>query len=748
MYIKELIIEQFSGKVGERLTLEPTMNLITGENESGKSTYCAFIKYILYGFADTKEKDLRTSLLTGVSAGQLIIEHRDTLYRIERKGSGRTQSVTVYDEKTGDVFEKWKKTATTPGEYFLGIPQELYTRCAYISQTGGAKLDGKSSEAISNLLLTGDEAVNLKRAKKALDDTRKHLKLKKGVGGKIPENESKLKALRAKLDASLAAKKNVEALTIALQEENKKLSELSEKIAYAKSCLESRKSQDIRALDAQLKKAEQAKQETVLLHRELIKDNTYKGFLPDEKYETAVLSLQQQIEVYEKECAKAKKQLERIQTEMRLTPPAELDAFVAMGRREKIIPRFEKLFADFKLMGMIFFITCFVSLASAMAILLSILDVFSGSMTLIITLFSLSVVLAIISGVLRMFKQKDLLRFTGALGASHRRTPADICRDCEGYESRLQSSNIDYFVQECSDKQSQLEKKVSEINLLLSVWNKENAQQALSDYRFYTEKLAKLTKTATKIKQDLAVANAKLSGYTEAEIAQALNLPFEPGEDGVEIVTQDDLARLTEQFEEARKRKTDIKVELAASGAEQTDIELLREEIEDLENEIAHLKDGLDALLLAAETLEDAENTIRSTVSPYLSEHSSTYFDKITGGKYSTLRLDSDMNLSYAREGTESITDSAYLSTGSADLAWICLRLALHKRLSENEKIPLILDESLVYFDDVRLKLILKQLLEISKSGTQIILLSASSREAKMASKKVNVIKLGVEAGG
>ena len=141
------------------------------------------------------------------------------------------------------------------------------------------------------------------------------------------------------------------------------------------------------------------------------------------------------------------------------------------------------------------------------------------------------------------------------------------------------------------------------------------------------------------------------------------------------------------------------------------------------------------------EALEKAENNIRYTVSPYLSEIAGGYFASLTENRYSGLLLDEKMSLRY-RDGETGIPiDSIYLSGGSTDLAWICLRLALHKKLSESRPIPLILDECFVYFDDTRLKAILKRLTDMAKES-QVILFSASSRERDILKGSINTVNI------
>ena len=51
MWIKAYQNEQYAGVRGQDLHFSPGVNVILGDNEAGKSTICAFIKFIFYGLS-------------------------------------------------------------------------------------------------------------------------------------------------------------------------------------------------------------------------------------------------------------------------------------------------------------------------------------------------------------------------------------------------------------------------------------------------------------------------------------------------------------------------------------------------------------------------------------------------------------------------------------------------------------------------------------------------------------------------
>ena len=99
MYIKEVHIVSFANICDLTLSFAPGLNVIEGENESGKSSICMFIKFMLYGLSgrgaegEMSEHQRYVSWQTGRAAGELVVVTAETSYRISR-------SLMVFDDSS------------------------------------------------------------------------------------------------------------------------------------------------------------------------------------------------------------------------------------------------------------------------------------------------------------------------------------------------------------------------------------------------------------------------------------------------------------------------------------------------------------------------------------------------------------------------------------------------------------------------------------------------------------------------
>lgn len=172
------------------------------------------------------------------------------------------------------------------------------------------------------------------------------------------------------------------------------------------------------------------------------------------------------------------------------------------------------------------------------------------------------------------------------------------------------------------------------------------------------------------------------------------------------------------------------------------DLAKIQEELENAlqeKNELISLNNSYN---IAKECLEFAYEEIRDSLSPVFTEELSKLVSKISDGKYEKIKFNDEEGL------TIEIDDGRYvpverLSIGTMDQMYLSLRLSSINSIS-NENIPVFLDESFVYFDDERLKNILKFMNEYYPEK-QIIIFTCSNREKEALNKlkiQYNLIEL------
>ena len=102
---------------------------------------------------------------------------------------------------------------------------------------------------------------------------------------------------------------------------------------------------------------------------------------------------------------------------------------------------------------------------------------------------------------------------------------------------------------------------------------------------------------------------------------------------------------------------------------------------------------------------------------------------KFPTGKYKNANFDADSGLIVERENGEYINCNN-LSIGTIDQLYLSLRLSAMNEISE-EKMPIILDEAFAFYDDERLKNILKFIADNYKEN-QIMIFTCSNREKEV----------------
>ena len=86
MIFEHLHIASFGGLADKTLDFSDGVNIVEGANESGKSTICAFLRFMFYGLPSKADDKARAiSLRDSRAAGNLTFSDDGKRYRIERE---------------------------------------------------------------------------------------------------------------------------------------------------------------------------------------------------------------------------------------------------------------------------------------------------------------------------------------------------------------------------------------------------------------------------------------------------------------------------------------------------------------------------------------------------------------------------------------------------------------------------------------------------------------------------------------
>ncbi len=141
------------------------------------------------------------------------------------------------------------------------------------------------------------------------------------------------------------------------------------------------------------------------------------------------------------------------------------------------------------------------------------------------------------------------------------------------------------------------------------------------------------------------------------------------------------------------------------------------------------IRQDITAIDLAQETMQELSMSIRDSFGLYLNKTASDLIAGITGGRYASMSIDE--NLRAFLNTRRKLIPLEQVSSGTADQIYLALRLAAAKFIQGNEdRMPLVFDDSFVLYDDERLMTALKWLPEAYKG--QIIIFTCHKREERI----------------
>ena len=752
------------------MTLEfsSSINVIEGQNEAGKSTIAAFIKYMLYGFDNSENKDTlsernkRINWMNGRAEGSMTVSVKGKSYLITRSTvlvdnashTSYKEECAIIDLETGSpVFGK-----VPAGEIFFGVDRELFENTAFVGQIGDSSInEGSVKESIENILFSGAERINNQRAAAKVSVKMETLLHANGMGGVIYDLMRRSDDFEEKFKKADEDNKEIlakEAKLHEIKESRREETERMEKFCDLDTCY--RNVLIIQDFDKlhQLEAEYDAKSEE---YNNFVNDNMRAGFVPNAQYLTDIAVARRGVDDAYKALVESNQHYTDEKNAVGITREIEgaIELADESGGEEAIVSKVKGLRGSIVknlasaiggglalIAAVVFEIAATGALAGAFP---RIAFALLGLAGLVLSGGAVSVFLKNkkkLSAILERFSTVSVQDFYEKVKViSEARAKRDgMIRSTE---------NARLGVGRAKDKYEEAKNELLEVILR---WGEEPPHAGLNAFLDGLEEKVRVflegekTLLDEKIELELKVRElrAKLAGKSEIDIRGQVP-PFKR-----KVLNEIDHDSILEGIEESRLKiaahealAEEVEKELFTLKMNATDPGELYSKMQANDARIDELKAQHKAYYVALKAIESASDNLREEISPRLGEYSTSLMEIMTNRKYSSFDVTDGLKVTFKDAlGQDKSID--FLSGGTRDLAYIAVRMALIDMLY-TEKPPIVFDESFAHQDNVRAASMMRAVHSLSDDGHQSFIFTCRQREATLAtelSKSTEVFKL------
>ncbi len=756
MIIENVYIKSFGKLHDFSLSFDSRMNVIEGNNESGKSTLAAFIRFILYGFPAhgqemLSEKQKRLSWENGTAAGKMTVSADGHRYEIERRvvrtvGDATEETLTATDLATGlPAFSR-----VAPGEALLGVPRSLFDSTAFLAELTDSRVGGAPiAEAIENLIFSGDEKINTERALREIDEARSSLLHPSGKGGALYVLRQKQAELEKRLgiakreQASILEKEAVLAKTLAKKQESEKNEAACKKLEtdYKNAML-------IKTFDYlhELEENSAALREEIRARDE---KNTIDGFALDEK---ALAELHARSAVM-KEKEREKEEAEIAYEEAAQAAKMEIETAKlisladAHGGTDTVRVEAKQRHFFFRLFSILAAVAGGLA-AGVFLVAILVFRVFFDAppeasyltLSLVISLLVAGTVLLVLAFYHRKHYRlladdygtrplplllKKLLFLAEVKDKAVRLSVT--AEERRKVLLRREESYLDYF------------EELSRYLMQMGETLPEEAPSAFVDVlaeRIAEELEKRNDLLGKKAGIDRVIAELRTQLGDKSEVQVRATVP--PGDrerlvamNHKDILDGIERYRRLAHFYDDRVRETERQLIAARERAE--DPLLLTARIAEQETQIESMLLRHSAYDIADTTIRAAGERLRTEISPRLAGYAGRLMEVITSGKYKKVAVTKNIELAF--QENQRLLSAEFMSAGTRDVAYLSLRMALVDLLYD-EMPPLFFDETFAHQDDTRARGLLRGIEMLAKEGKQVFLFTCHGREATLAKEE------------
>ena len=768
MTIDRIDIKSFGQLCNVTLEFSDSVNVIEGQNEAGKSTIAAFIKYMLYGFdpeerpGEVSERRRRINWDSGIAEGSMHITARGKKYLITRSTVQTENAGRPTYEETSSIIDLESGTPAfgklPAGEVFFGVERSLFENTAFIGQLDSTAInEGSVQESIENILFSGNERTNTQRAINRITTKMQTLLHQGNTGGVIYDLMQKQEELEDKLRRTDEDNKQILAKEAELHEIRAKREDAEDKRSrlydldrdYCNFML-------IQSFD-KLHELEEENAKRQDAYNSYIEENTKNGYTPTSEYLTELALARKGVNdtFRRKKDAEALYAKERSAVGITREIEGAIEFSDELGGEDKIREEINSHFiGKIKTLG-----GGIVALLLAIASLVFAL-VGPPIMWLKITVGALGAIALAAAGFLG-YLYLGICKKSGALAAKFgtettEQLKAKISVIAEARNKRDTIINKTESAKDALDTAAaEYESAKAHLGTVVRRWRD---IPPISDINGYLDSLEadvrafldeKNRLMLEKSNVEITVKEIRRTLADKSEIDIRAQVPPIKRKVLVEIRHEDIINGIADAraiIEEQQRLSFSVESELAALKLRAIDPGEIYSKIQALDTKINDLRAKHKAYFVALRAIESAQGNLRREISPRLGSYAAGILDTMTDGKYSKLGVDPELKLNFTTlDGKSKAVD--YLSGGTRDLTYIAMRMALIDMLYA-EKPPVCLDETFANQDNNRASAMMKALSSLSDEGYQSFVFTCRAREATLAASEIKnpgIYKLSVE---
>lgn len=310
--------------------------------------------------------------------------------------------------------------------------------------------------------------------------------------------------------------------------------------------------------------------------------------------------------------------------------------------------------------------------------------------------------------------------------------------------NRHELSKKEILVDQLQHKYKNIEKELDYEQKRCNIILTSNNISCIEEFKTIVDNNYKISQLKDKIAGLERVLENILDNYTYEQIDKILK-----GYDSYKLEEYNshnfDQEYVRNEIREKEEQKESIKKEIESIETNIDSVESMERKLVSIEEEIEYYEDKMKESTEKGKIAEIAKRNlmlisdyIKGDFLPLLKSAISDNFNYVTSGNYKEVLIDKDMNISVVNREGKVIDNISALSAGTLDQLYISLRLGLSNLVSDNKRIPLILDDGFTQYDEPRLKKSLEMLSKESKKR-QVILFTCQQREINL------VDELGIE---